>query len=245
MTPGITDLAPVVAATWPPATQTELGPFTIFQNTGGGSRVRAARLADPHADGCDVTDDDIHAAVIAMETLNQPPLFAVLGPQTSLDHQLAAMGFAVKDPTDAMVMPTADLAATPPPVTCFETWPPLAIQEEIWLTDDIGPDRLTVMMRADGPKTSLFGRVNDRPAGSAFVAVHDGIAMLHGLVVTPEARRKGLARNMMHAAGDWAANNGADTFSLLVTQRNTAARSLYTSLGFQPVGHYHYRERTA
>jgi GNAT superfamily N-acetyltransferase len=115
------------------------------------------------------------------------------------------------------------------------------VQEEIWVAGGIGPARLAIMHRAEGPKTSLFGRVNDRPAGTAFIAVHGKVAMLHALEITPRARRKGLAGVMMRAGADWAVAQDADTIAVLVTRDNAPAQGLYASLGLKPVEKYHYR----
>jgi len=237
------DLAPVVAATWPPASTRPAGPFTVPDGAGGGQRVSAARLTNPAA--TDATEGEIDAAIAALSDIGQPPLFMVLGHQTALDARLSARGFALRDLTAAMTIPSADLAAPPPPVTCFATWPPLAIQAEIWAAGGIGPARLAVMERATGPKMSFFGRITDKPAGTAFAAIHDGVAMLHALEILPAHRRKGLGLTMMRAAADWAQGEGAATFAILVTEENLPAQGLYSSLGFQGVGQYHYRSLQA
>ena len=238
---GIADLVPVIAATWPPARTQRVGPFTVPSGAGGGQRVSAARLADPAA--TDAAEAEIDAAIAALAAFGHPPLFQVLDHQGALDARLAARGLILRDTTQAMVMPCADLAAAPPPVTCFATWPPLAIQTEIWAKGGIGPARLAVMERVTGPRMSFFGRANDRPAGTAFVALHDGIAMLHALEIAPAHRRKGLAATMMRAAADWAQTEGAVTMAILVTGENQPALGLYASLGFHAVGHYHYRSQ--
>ncbi|MDG3041541.1 GNAT family N-acetyltransferase [Roseicyclus marinus] len=238
---GIADLMPVITATWPAAEARQVGPFMVQAGGGGGQRVSAARLADPAT--TDTTEAEIDAAIAALEGFGQPPLFQVPGHQTGLDARLAARGLTPRDTTHAMVMPCADLAAPPPPVTCFATWPPLAIQTEIWAAGGIGPARLAVMERVTGPRMSFFGRANDKPAGTAFVAIHHGIAMLHALEIAPAHRRKGLAAKMMRAAADWAKGEGADTMAVLVTGENRPAQGLYASLGFQAVGQYHYRSQ--
>lgn len=240
---GIADLVPVIAATWPATTARQVGPFTVQVGAGGGQRVSAARLSDPHA--LDATEADIDAAISALAEVGQPPLFMVLGHQTALDARLAARDLHLRDTTHAMTAPCATLAAPPPPVTCFAIWPPLAIQAEIWAAGGIGPARLAVMDRAVGPKMSFFGRISDKPAGTAFAAVHDGIAMLHALEIAAAHRRKGLGVTMMRAAADWAQGQGARTFCVLVTGENRPAQSLYTSLGFEAVGQYHYRSLQA
>lgn len=239
---GIVDLMPVIAATWPAAETRQVGPFTVQSGAGGGQRVSAARLTDPASE--DATDADIDTAIAALAGFGQPPLFQVLGHQAALDARLAARGLILRDRTLAMVVPCADVAAAPPPVTCFAIWPPLAIQTEIWAAGGIGPARLAVMDRAAAPRMSFFGRANDRPAGTAFAAIHHGVAMLHALEIMPPQRRQGLAARMMRAAADWALGEGADSFAILVTSENRPALGLYASLGFQAVGQYHYRSQT-
>lgn len=228
----------IITATWPPEATTRLGPFLMCRSDGGGSRVRAARLAEGARPA---TRGDIDAAVAWMRGHSQPVRFMVMDGQGALDTDLADAGFAVRDPTLVLAAPVAAVAAAPPPVTVFETWPPLAIQAEIWDQGGIGPDRRAIMARAATPKISLFGRADDRPAGSAFAAIADDIAMVHALEVAQNTRRKGLGAHMMRAAADWAERNGAARIMVLVTEDNTAARALYASLGFDPVGRYHYR----
>ncbi len=165
----------------------------------------------------------------------------VFGWQTALDDMLAGAGYAARDATDMLAVRAADIAAPPPPVTCFDLWPPLAVEEDIWAEGGIGPERLAIMHRVSGPKTTLFSRAADRPAGAGFLAISEDVAMLHALEVAPRSRRQGLARTMVRAAAHWAETQGADRFAVLVTRANTAAQSLYASLGLEPVGHYHYR----
>ena len=155
MTPALASIVEALATTWPPAATRILGPFRLAQNDGGGSRVRAALLADPAGDA-QATPADITAAAKAMREMGQPALFQIFAGQDALDHSLDEMGYHIADPTLALQMPSADLAAPPPRVTVFETWPPLAIQAEIWAQGGIGPDRLDIMARASDPKISLF-----------------------------------------------------------------------------------------
>lgn len=238
----LASLAPVIAATWPPLNTAIVGAFTVPHGGGGGNRVSAVRLTDPEAG--DATEADIDAALSAQAKHGQSPLFMVLDQQGALDAKLQARGLLIRDTTIGMIAPTANLAEPPPPVTCFTTWPPLAIQEEIWTAGGIGKARWDIMARATGPKISLFGRINDKPAATAYLAVHDGVAMLHALEVAESHRRKGLAATMMKTAAFWAVSQRAGHISVLVTQANAPARALYSSLGFQAVGQYHYRSNS-
>lgn len=238
--PTISDVFDAIDVTWPAASRTKHGPWHIRTGQGGGSRVSAAT-----ANSADATNH-IPQAEAAMRSLGQHPLFMLRPQDTALDTALAARGYAVQDPVTFYTAPIAALTQTPlHPVTTFLNWPPLHITTDIWAEGGIGPRRVAVMHRAAGPKIALLGRANDAPAAAAFVALSGPIAMLHALEVRTAHRRCGLARHMMHAAGHWAAGQGATSLTVLVTTANTAANALYTSLGMTPAGHYHYRTAPA
>ena len=224
-------------ATWPAASVRQSGPFTLRAGHGGGSRVSAATLA--HGAAGEAAIDE---AATAMKRMGQTPLFMVRTGEEAFDARLAAMGYGIKDPVIALAAPlTALTTRRPPPVTSFEVWPPLACQRDIWASGGIGPPRLAIMDRVTIPKTSLLGRSDDTPAGTAFVACHGQTAMVHALEILPRFRRRGLGRHLMTAAAFWAEAAGATRLAVLCTRANDAAVSLYTSMGFAPVGSYHYR----
>lgn len=234
MTPDrITDL---IDATWPAATTRAIEGWTIREGAGGGSRVSAATAIAPGKVA------DIAEAEAAMRALGQTPLFMVRHGESALDRDLGQRGYQVKDPVTVYRLPIEALTDTrPPPVTCFEVWPPLAIQEEIWAAGGVDAARLAVMARANDPKTTILGRLDDTPAGTLFAAVHDGTVMVHAVETAARFRRKGLGAHMMRAAAFWGRDNGADTLALLVTEANEGANALYTSLGMTPAAGYHYR----
>ena len=232
--PGAEALFPVLEATWPAAATSRAGPWVLRDGQGGGKRVSAATTADQHA--------DLAVMEAAQAALGQPALVMVRQGQDVLDARLAEAGYDAVDETLLYAAPTALLAKEPPRVTVFTTdWPPLEILREVWAEGGIGPARLAVMERAQGPKTVLMGRVNDRPGAAAFLAIHDGIAMIHAVEVKAERRRAGLARHMMGAAAIWAQDHGAATLALAVTRRNAPANALYSSLNMTVMGHYLYR----
>lgn len=236
MTPDISRLYATVDGTWPAAAQIDAGPWTLREGRGGGKRVSAATAnGEWHV-------DDIGAAENAMRMLGQSPLFMIRNTDEALDRQLEGLGYQVIDPVNIWVCPIANLASLPiPPVTAFTIWEPLAIQLEIWAEGGISDARVNVMERTKGPKTSIFGRVNDKPAGTGFCALHDGIAMVHALELRSAHRGKGLGRWMMRAAGVWAMRKGARWMAVVCTQDNKAANGLYQSLKMTHVGAYHYR----
>lgn len=225
-------------ATWPAAALSRAGAFTIREGQGGGSRVSAATVEGPFG------PEDISAAEAAQDALGQTNLFMILDGQDAIDDALAARGYRVKDPVVIYAAPTETLAdPAPDPMSAFTIWPPLEIMRDLWAEGGIGPARLAVMDRAAGPKTAIMGRVRDRVAGAAFVAVVENRAMLHALHVPPNLRRQGSAVNMMRKAAIWAQDRGATELFLAVTRANEAANALYASLGMRIVENYHYRSR--
>lgn len=226
----------MIDATWPALAKRAVGPWMVRVDGLGGNRVSATTAEGP------VAEADIIEAEFAMREVNQIPLFMVRAGDEALDAMLAARGYGKRDVTHMYAAPVAAIATDrPPAVTTFEVWPPLATQLEIWADGGVGPGRIEIMHRAQPPKTTLLGRLNDRPAGTAYVAIAADCAMLHALEVAKDHRRQGLARHLTRAAAFWAQANGAAYFTLLTTQTNAGANALYTSLGMTLVGQYHYR----
>ena len=228
MTPDL--LARVMEATWPPARVWQAGAFLCRDGKGGGKRVSAASLAGAWTD----------ADLAGLEQLPQP-LVLIRETDQALDRALDARGWRVVDPVVAYAAPVGALTAELPPLAAFPHWPPLAIAHDIWAAGGIGAARLAVMDRVMGPKTAILARLDDRPAGVAFVACSGTEAMLHALEVGPTHRRKGVGGTLLRAAANWAADQGAARLSLVVTRRNIAACALYSRIGMQVVGQYHYR----
>lgn len=227
-----------LAATWPAAEYAAHGGLRVGRGMGGGGRVSSAVAVG------DWTVGDLDAAEAQHAAWGQPALFAVDRADTALADALRGRGYRPLRPTLVLECDVAALAAQPvPPVTALEAWPPLAIQRGIWNDQGIGPARQAVMDRVAVPRISILGRVEDRAAGTAFVAVHDGIAMLHALAVLPRWRRRGLAGWMVRRAADFAARQGAGRLMLAVTEPNADARALYDRLGFSEAGRMDYWER--
>lgn len=234
--PDAKKLYAVIDGTWPASARQAVGPWVVRLDRSGSSRVSAATAER------EVTEDDIAQAADAMRHAGQTPLFMIREGDDALDAMLAVRGYAIKDPVNMYAAPAAKIATErPPPVTSFEVWPPLAAQIEVWAEGGIGQGRLDVMERAGVPKTTLLGRLNDRPAGTVFVGVACDCAMIHALDIGQAHRRQGLARHLTRAAAFWALDAGATYLTLVTTQANDGANALYTSLGMTLVGQYHYR----
>lgn len=234
--PDVQKLYEVTEATWPAFAQYEAGGFVIREGRGGGKRVCAATAE------ADFLELEIDRAEHEMAGLGQAPLFMLRDGENELDQRLQERGYEVIDPVNLYAIAAEALATEEPPRTvAIPAWEPLKIMEEIWAAGGIGPARIDVMKRACSPKTGLVSRFNDQPAGASFMAMHQGISMLHSLEILPEHRRHGLGRWVMRRAGFWTLAQGGHTVSVLCTQANDAANALYQNLGMSLIGTYHYR----
>lgn len=230
------DLFEAMDATWPAAALHRAGDWLLREGRGGGKRVSAASTVRP--------DADIATMGAAQQALGQPALAMIRPGQEALDARLEAAGYRVVDPVLLMAGPVDAVAeGVLTPVTAFDVWPPLAIQRDLWAEQGIGPERLAVMARVAGDRTAILGRIEDRAAGAAFVACAGDLAMVHAVEVLPAWRRRGLARQMMRAAAQWAQARGCARIALAVTRGNAPARALYAGLGLEIAGAYHYRLR--
>jgi GNAT superfamily N-acetyltransferase len=237
MTPDPRRYFDAIDATWPAANRVAAGPWLLREGRGGGKRVSATTARGPawHV-------EDLPAAETAMRLMRQPPLFLIRPGETALDAMLAGAGYARADPTEIRAAAVETLCDKPLPRVCaFTLWEPLAIMHELWEAGGITEARRRVMARVSGPKTALFGRVSDSPAGVGFCALHGDLAMVHALEIAPAHRGKGLGGWMMRAAALWARAAGATEIAALCTRANSGAAALYDSLQMAPVQRYHYR----
>lgn len=76
-------------------------------------------------------------------------------------------------------------------------------------------------------------------AGAVRAAMTGDLLHISRLAVRPEHRRRGLARSLMAASGQWAAARGATECVLQVWVGNAPALALYEALGFRE--HHRYR----
>lgn len=235
--PEVLDVDAVISSTWPAETVRSVGGFSLREG-GGGQRATATTL-DSNFD-----IDALNRAEQAMAGRAEA-LFRVRPGQIELDAALDGKGYMTRDATVILAAPTEIVADRPlPKVSAFNIWPPLAIMEEIWTMSDVGPDRQAIMHRADVAKTGILGRTSGQAAGVGFVACDQKIAMIHAVAVLPDLRRQKAAENMMISAGKWAQDIGAVWMSTLCTCSNLTANKLYASMGFKPLGQYHYRYKT-
>ena len=220
-----------IDVTWPAAETIARGGWTLRRGAGGGKRVSAA---SGHG--------DVSEAIAAMADWDQPPLFRLTPEDHAVDADLDARGFAIVDPVALYAAPVAALEGTQSHMAAgYRCHCRPAIMEDIWASGGIGPERLAIMDRVAGPSMRLMSRAGERPAGVAFVAIDDDVAMIHAIEVLPEFRRKGAATLLIETAARYARTQGADWLTLAVTEANAPARALYERFGMQSAGSYHYR----
>ena len=226
----------VIDLTWPAEEFHEFSNWKLRKSLKGGKRVSAATsIKTP-----DISD--IEFAEDKMTSWLQEKLFMVQSDQNNLDEALQMRGYRFIDPTNIWSISSKTLSLQQvPPVTAFSIYPPLAIQRELWMANGIDPSRMEIMGRVKTPKTTIFGRINAKPAASAFAAVAYKIAMVHALVVDLKCHRQGIGKFVMQKVGDWAYQMGADDVVALCTKENQSANCFYKNLGMNLIGGYHYR----
>jgi GNAT superfamily N-acetyltransferase len=93
-----------------------------------------------------------------------------------------------------------------------------------------GIDRVTFFALLDHRVVGLIGGYRPENDGS--------LVELVSMWTSPDARRTGVARALVHAVIGWAADVAAKTVSLWVTRSNEPAHRLYESMGFRETGDY-------
>ena len=222
--------------TWPAEEFLELPEWKLRRSIKGGKRVSAASIIKKSG------IPDIKFVENTLAEWCQDKLFMIKSGENSFDEALKSLGYFVVDPTNIWSISAEALSAQQIPlVTAFSIFPPLAIQREIWKANGIDASRIEIMDRVKKPKTTIFGRINAKPAASAFVAVANKIAMVHALIVDHKCQRQGMGTFVMQKVGAWAHQQGAESVAVLCTKQNQSANNFYKTLGMRVIGEYHYR----
>ena len=101
-----------------------------------------------------------------------------------------------------------------------------------------GSGRAVAVCRAAGSGRAVAG---GGAAGIGRAVADGGWTGVFDMVTAPAARRRGVARQILAAIGEWATAHDAPRLYLQVEESNHAARGLYESMGFSPLTTYHYR----
>ncbi len=222
--------------TWPPEKVIHFDNWTIRISDGAGKRTSAISLEGIWEEASFRKLKDL------LRELGKSEIFMIYQSGSLFEKQLNKLNYQVFDKSCIFEISVTELIKSEPsPISMFSIWPPLQIQKELWNSNGIGWQRQSVMNRANQPKTSILVRWSDNPVASAFVAKSGNVAFLHALIVDQNFRRQGVARALVHHAGQWAKKHNCARLMVVTTEANIAATSLYTSLEFQLVNKYHYR----
>lgn len=92
------------------------------------------------------------------------------------------------------------------------------------------------------PHAATFIDREDKTRGTLMLLVEGGICRVLSLAVHPAYRLRGLGREFMRIAENWAAENKASAVKLEVSTNNAGAIEFYKRLGYQNAGmlpHYY------
>jgi GNAT superfamily N-acetyltransferase len=185
------------------------------------------------------------------------PLFQI-GPTApaGIDEALAARGYGVIAPVWVQTAAVKDVGAAAAaavagvPRSNVET--SVDAQPSVdWIDIEVSRGRYADIARTFldalaglGPRAAYATARLDGVGAAACLVVHDeDVVVLAAMRTLAEARRRGAARALVHAAVRWAAERGARTAYLQVERDNEAALALYASYGFSTLYGYHYRAR--
>lgn len=231
------DLHAAILASTPPVEERRIGAWRLCRGVGAGRLAAFASLAGPAEAGA----ADLDAALACFAESGERPVFMLGEAEAGLDRRLAASGFAREGEMLLLDAPTAAIATPAPGMAVIGCAAPIGVMREIWVRSGLVDADPAGMERVAGPKNYLLGRVADRPAGAAFVSLHDDVAVLRAIHVLPAFRRRGLGGHFVRAAAHWAQGQGGRRLALAVEAENASARAFCEGLGMTVAGRWHFR----
>jgi ribosomal protein S18 acetylase RimI-like enzyme len=226
---------------WPAADSTELDGWLVRRNAGVTLRANSVLPKSAPFD-CGKALDYVENLYVAHGITPSFQISSAVQP-SDLDAQLAARGYAVRNPTLVQCAAVADVLAnlSPPAVEVnISTMPSVAWTDCWWSVDGRGADSRAAAEQILTRGKALYASVPDGAGVKAIgrLALVDDTAGLYCLAVDERFRRQGLASAIIHGLLQSATSRWV---WLSVLEDNTPARTLYDRLGFQTVSRYHYR----
>lgn len=219
------------ADAWPALEQQEVDGWRMRASYGV---TRRANSALPLSDALPVGD-----VVAFYRSRDLPPLVQVSDNRT--DAALAALGWQRDISVDVLsgATPTGPSSAhvhAEASAEWLECW---------WEVDGRGgPRELEVarrmLARVAAPAAYAAVVETGRVVAVGRAVAHEGHLGVFSMAVRPEARRRGLARQVLHALGAWGLAHDATTTYLQVLEGNPAL-VLYAQEGLATSHRYHYR----
>lgn len=219
---------------WPAKHATDIDGWRAFATAGKSWRANTTWALD--YSGADL-DASIAAAEAWAAQHHIAPAFKLTDGAVAPAHLasvLTARGYRTHLPTLVM---TRGLGSTPPPDRPVDIdleptdsfWTPLRLAAPS--AEDFA-ERADIVLRTTPPRAFAIARLQHQPAAIGFGDVTDGLLGIYLMRTAPNARRQGLARDIVRQLCSWGVINGAHTAYLQVEQSNEAAIALYASDGF-------------
>lgn len=224
-----------------PSEVAELRGWLLAFDPGTVNRARSAvPLVHEHVDAAVVPA--IHARYVACGV---PPNFRVpqLAAMGEVEHSLARLGLAPRQPTQVLVARAADVARAAAPLQVEladapdDAWAAVFLGEGFDAKD--GASRAATLRRASGSKFAAI-RDGDRVVAAGVLAASHGWASVHGMRTALSHRRRGLATRVLAAMARNAMDRGLDRLALQVEVANDAAARVYRRCGFTHAWTYAY-----
>lgn len=227
---------------WPAKHATNIDGWRAFATAGKSWRVNTTWPLE-------WTGSDLDASIAAAENWAQEhsirPAFKLaegaIHP-ANLPDALAQRGYAPHMPTLVMTRtlghtPAADrvVRLNDEPTSPF--WTPLRLAAPS--AEDFA-ERADIVLRTPTPRTFAVAELDHQPAAIGFGNVTDRLLGIYLMRTAPNARRQGLARDVVRRLCGWGFSQGAHTAYLQVEQSNEAAVALYVADGFETAYSYSY-----
>ena len=147
---------------------------------------------------------------------------------------------------------SAGLTTNSPPLKITMSEAPTQDWLELWWSVDGrgGPQEMAVAHSILLAAPALYATAHDdqgAAVGTARLAMpklegSEGWGGVYSMAVHPQARRRGIATEILGALTAAGADRGLRSYWLMVTAANLGAQQLYTRAGFTEQGRYHYRQ---
>ena len=224
---------------WPALRTIASGGWEFRFSDGYTKRANSANALSPTSPFAEVRQ--------AAETLylerGLPPIFRIsplAGADTDL--QLDEAGYRLIEPSLVMTAPVdgvgdcagGELAAASP------EWLD-GYARASRLTADVRGKHAAILRRIAAPAAFVTLRSDGEAVGYGLAVYEQGFVGLFDIVVAPGKRGRGHGRVLTDALRSWGRRMGARTAYLQVHRANSAALSVYDSLGFKEAYGYHYR----
>lgn len=230
-------------ASWPDLAHERLDDWLLRYAAGHTKRANSVNVlaADPRG-----LEERIAEAERRYRAAGLRPVFRLTPlAEPELDAALASRGYALVEPSLVKTAPMPIDLAGDPAVMLSER------PDGRWLEgytaaaglDESACATLRAMLaRIDGAPVYALLATEEGPQGFAMAVTHQARVGFFDVLTLPSARRRGVARRIMHSLIAWSRDRaGAKAMWIQVVEANAPARALYRSLGFATLYGYHYR----